>query len=280
MSVNTEIRAPRSTVVRPFSLFYITVTEARAITPNMVRVTFGGPDLAGFTSGGLDQRVKLFFPLAGQDVPVLPAPDDWYQAYKDMPDSVRPVMRTFTIRDHRKDDTEIDIDFAVHGDLGPASRWAGRAQVGDVLGLLGPDARHADNGGVEYRPEGADWQLIVGDDTALPAIGAIIESLPAGTPAQVFLEVATAADVQRFDTEGDVRITWLSRAQADPDQPSQLVAAVRNAQLPSGRPYAWTAGEAGMVRELRKHLVTDLGWDRKHGYFGGYWRVDTAEDAR
>ncbi|APU15622.1 MULTISPECIES: siderophore-interacting protein [Actinoalloteichus] len=278
MSVNTEIRAARSAVVRPFSLFYITATAVRSLTPNMVRVTFGGPDLAGFTSGGLDQRVKLFFPLPGQDVPALPPPDDWYQAYQDMSDEVRPIMRTFTIRTHRPDVQEIDIDFAVHGDVGPASRWAIRARPGDVLGLLGPDVRHPAGSGVEYHPSPSEWQLIVGDDTALPAIGAIIETLQAGTRVRAFVEVASDADVQEFDTGGDVEITWLARTGSQTTPVSRLVEAVRNADLPSGTAYAWTAGESGMIRELRRHLLTELGWDRGQGYFGGYWRADSTPE--
>ncbi|ASO20816.1 NADPH-dependent ferric siderophore reductase [Actinoalloteichus hoggarensis] len=280
MSVNTEIRAERSTVVRPFSLFYITATAVHALTPNMVRVTFGGPDLTGFTSGGLDQRVKLFFPLPGQEVPALPPPDDWYQAYQDMTDDVRPVMRTYTIRTHRPDVSEIDIDFAVHGDVGPASRWALRARPGDVLGLLGPDVRHPPTGsGVEYDPGPSDWQLLVGDDTALPAIGAIIETLPPDTRVRAFVEIATADDVQEFDTRAEVEITWIARAGhgRDGGAASPLVEAVRRAELPAGTPYAWTAGESGMIRELRRHLLSDLGWERRRGYFGGYWRADTTD---
>lgn len=267
--------------VEPFLHAEAQVVRIDRITPSMVRVRFGGPALATLTSGGPDQRVKVFLPQSGQIKPEVPTGNDWYARYREMPDDRRPVMRTYTIRTADPVTGELDIDFVQHGDTGPASAWAARAQVGDRVVIWGPNVEAPVALGADYAPpEGSDWQLIAGDETALPAIGGIVEGLADGARAKVFVEIPDDADRQEFAaTRGDVEIVWLPRDGVAAGRSSVLVDTIRAAALPEGRPYAWIAGEAGGIRELRRHLVNEREFDRKRIHFCGYWRAGKSEDA-
>jgi NADPH-dependent ferric siderophore reductase len=271
----TDTRPPS-----PFGFFDdLTTVRRTRLSPTMTRVTVGGDSLRDFASGGLDQRVKLLLPQDGQDAPVLPGVrgDGWYQSYLAQPAQERAIMRTYTVRAVRPEARELDIDFALHGDTGPASRWATRTEPGDRLALWG--SRVADNGGLDFRPTSdAKWLLITGDETALPAIGGILEALPAGRPTQVFLEVPDPADRQNLHTEAEVEITWLIREHPGTAHGSLVLDAVRAAALPDGEGYAWIAGEAASVRTLRRHLVQERGHHRKSVNFTGYWRKGKTED--
>ncbi len=259
----------------PFRFFDLRVVRTARLGPGMVRVTFGGEQLAGFTSGGRDQRFKLFLPHPGQEAPVVPTHQDWFAQWRTMDPAVRGVMRSYTVREQRCDPQELDVDFAVHGGTGPASRWAQRARPGDRVTVLGPVVE--DNGGVDFRPPpGTDWVLVTGDETALPAIAGILDWLPPGTRAKVWIEVSHPADLRDLPTAASADIVWLVRDGARADDP--LLAAVRDAELPDGAPYAWIAGEAGSVRALRRHLVGERGFDRGAVKFTGYWRRGATEE--
>lgn len=277
-------------VAAPFRFFSLQVVRKRRLGPSLVRVTFGGDDLREFRSDGRDQSLSLFLPHPGQSAPAVPVElgDGWWQGWRELPDDVRAVMRSYTLRALRRDahgDTEdtaeIDIDFVLHGvepgaaaPAGPASRWASLAQAGDRVLVLGPAL--ADNRAIRFRPpEDTDLVLLWGDETALPAASAILESLPAGTRARVWLEVHHAGDIQDLATEADAEITWLVR---DEKSPSALDA-IRDAELPpTERPYAWIAGESGRVKELRRHLVRERGIDKRRVTFVGYWRKGLTEE--
>jgi NADPH-dependent ferric siderophore reductase len=270
--MQTTTEAP----VQPYSLFRVEVVRTQRISPSMLRVTFGGPDLALCTSAGHDQRIKLFFPLPGQTDPIVPEGPDWFGEFRAMPDDVRPPIRTFTISGLRTDQHELDVDFVLHGDLGPASRWAGRAQPGDRIAILAPDARHPEILGYEYKPtEGSDWTLLAGDETALPAITQILAAMPADRHALVFLEVAPAQEMRPLDCPAGVHVTWLCRGGA-PAGGGVLKEAIARTEFPPGRPYAWLAGESSAVVELRRHLVKERGLDKKDVYFSGYWLLGGA----
>ncbi|MEV0612361.1 siderophore-interacting protein [Nonomuraea sp. NPDC050404] len=253
--------APKSAVV------YARVLANSRITPNMARITLGGPEVAAVGCGGFDQRIKLLFGRPGQLVPRLPAAANWYQSWLDTPEEERAVMRTYTIRAHRPG--EIDVDFVLHGDHGPASAWALRAAEGDVIGIIGSGVGQAGAAAIEYRPGGARRQLIAGDETALPAISAILEALPGDVRVRAFVEVPTEADIQELDLRCQADITWLPRSGAGPS----LLEAVRAVEIEGEDWYAWVAGETGAVRDLRRHL-RERGCDGDRGYFGGYWRHD------
>ncbi|MFD6224270.1 siderophore-interacting protein [Nocardia asteroides] len=267
------------TVQRPTMAYApLRVSRAVRLTPRMVRITLTCPDPAAFTDAGPDQYTKLFFPLPGRkrpDVPPPPAADadvmSWYQRYLAMPDDVRPPMRTYTIRARRPELGELDIDFALHPDhAGPASDWASTAAPGDEIGLLCPPRSL-------YAPQpDAAWQLLVGDETAIPAIGAILERLDPAVPAHVFLEVAGPADEQHFATGADVRIHWVHRGPRPHGE--AVIEAVCAAEFPSGAPYSWISGEAELVKLTRRHLVRDRGVDKRAITFTGYWRQGRTEE--
>ncbi|WP_374207956.1 siderophore-interacting protein [Streptomyces sp. MUM 203J] len=266
----------------PFRFFPLRVVRTRRLGPSLVRVTLGGTgdeDLSGFVSGGYDQSLSLFLPHPGQPEPVLPPldGDDLHGvlgAWRAMPDGVRAVMRSYTVREQRRDPAELDVDFAVHEDGGPACRWALRAAEGDRITVLGPAV--ADNTGVRFRlPDDADELLLWADETALPAASAILERLPAGLRAQVWLEVPQAGDRLEAHTAADASITWLVRDGHTPP----AVDAVRAAEVTGSAPYVWIAGESGTVKTLRRHFVNERGLDRRRVTFTGYWRRGLSEDA-
>lgn len=263
----------------PFRLFRLTVLHSVRLSPSMLRVTFGGPELGGFASGGRDQSLSLFLPHPGQPEPVVPVDNEgnWFDPWRALPADERAVLRSYTVRAQRRTGdgsaTEIDIDFALHEHGGPACRWAAAASPGDVLKALGPAVE--DNTAIRFRPpEDTDWVLIWADETALPAAAAALEWLPAPLRARVWLEVTHTGDRQEIDTAADARISWLVRGEDAPD----AVEAVRAAELPEGTPYVWIAGEASTVRALRRHLVRERGIDRKRVTFVGYWRRGLSED--
>lgn len=248
--------------------YYLTqVRRVTRVTPHMARVAFGCDELADFEWDGPDQRAKLFLPPAGHEKPLSPEPlgEGWYQRFRELPDDIRPTLRTYTVRGYNPSANEIEIDFVLHGDSGPASAWAGRVRPGDYAGILGPYA--------DYDPvPDSDWQLIIGDETALPAIGGILESVPHGTRVHAFVEVADAAEEQVFASKGDVALTWIHRDGVEPGQCGKLAEAIRGAELPSTKPYVWLAAESGSVRTIRRHLVNERGIDRAAIYFSGYWK--------
>ncbi|WP_330290784.1 siderophore-interacting protein [Streptomyces sp. NBC_00576] len=287
----------------PFRFFALQVVRTARLGLSLVRVTFAGDDLAFFASAGRDQSLSLFLPHPGQDAPAVPVElgDGWWQGWRELPDDVRAVMRSYTLRALRADargrTTEIDIDFVLHGvepaavaPAGPASLWASRAGAGDRVLLLGPAV--ADNRAIRFRPPtGTDLVVIWADETAVPAASAILEQLPAGTRAQVWLEAGQAGDIQDLATAADAEITWLVRgagagtgkgtsasAHTGTGAPTALEA-IRAAQLPSAeRPYVWIAGESSAVKELRRHLVRERGIDRRAVTFVGYWRRGLSEE--
>ncbi|MFF1651807.1 siderophore-interacting protein [Streptomyces sp. NPDC058255] len=271
-------------VAAPFRFFSLQVARTRRLGPSLLRVTFTGPDLHAFHSHGRDQSLSLFLPQPGQSEPAVPIElgDGWWQGWRELPDDVRAVMRSYTLRALRRNPDEIDIDFVLHGvrpgaatPAGPASLWASRAAAGDRVVLLGPAVE--DNRAIRFRPpEDTDLVVIWGDGTAVPAASAILESLPAGLRVRAWLEVPHASDIQDVVTEADAEITWL--VQGDDGSP-MAVDAVRAARLPSAEaPYAWIAGESGPVKELRRHLVRECGIDRRRVTFVGYWRRGLSEE--
>ncbi|MEU0371562.1 siderophore-interacting protein [Streptomyces sp. NPDC006283] len=264
----------------PFRFFDLRVARTRRLGPSLVRVTFtgeSGDGLRDFAGGGRDQSLSLFLPHPGQDAPVVPVDaGDLHGvlgAWRALPEDVRAVMRSYTVREQRVEDGEVDIDFAVHEDGGPACRWALAAEPGHRVMVLGPAV--ADNTAVRCRPpEDTDWVLIWADETALPAAAAILEWLPAGQKAKVWLDVPQAGDRLPLATDADADITWLVREENAPS----AVAAVAAAELPEGVAYAWIAGESGSIKALRRHLLNDRGFDRRRVTFVGYWKRGLSED--
>ncbi|MDF0374209.1 MULTISPECIES: siderophore-interacting protein [Streptomyces] len=242
--------------VPPQRPMYVTVTEVRRLAPRMVRITLTGDDVGDFDYVGPDHLVRLFLPV-GDDLP-LPTGSDWWAELQAMPADRRPVVRNYTVRriDHAR--RRIDIDFALHGDSGPASAWAGNAAPGDRIGVLSDGAR--------YRAGDADWQLLVGDETAMPAIASMLEGVR--TPVHAFLEVQDDQDVLNLAGE----VNWLYRSNAHGARGSRTVEALRGLAFPPGTPYVWVAGESALATSVRRYLVNERGIGKERIYFCGYWR--------
>jgi NADPH-dependent ferric siderophore reductase len=237
----------------------LTVTSVRPITPRMTRMTFTGD---GLTEIGTwpDQQLKLLFPKPGRSAFVSDSPDagTWYQAFLAMPEESRPWMRGFTVRSLA--DGVLTVDFVLHGDNGPASKWAADARPGDVIGRFGPSPDYA-------RPLGtADLLVFAGDETALPAIASLLELLPGTRQRLVFVEVADPMEEQ--DIPG---VRWVHRSAGE-----DLVSVVTAVEVPPSV-WVWLGGEASAVRALRRHFVS-LGVSIKDIEFAGYWRRALTQD--
>jgi NADPH-dependent ferric siderophore reductase len=240
------------------------VRAVRRVTPHMVRITLAGAELEGFTSLGFDDHVKVFFPdettgelrlpKAGPDGPL------W-------PEGAKPTMRDYTPRRFDAAAGTLQIDFALH-QAGPATRWAERARPGQQLGIGGPR-------GSFIVPTDFDWHLLVGDDTALPAIGRRLAELPAGARAVVIAEVDGAADHIPLESAAEVTTVWVHREDHAGTEPP-LLAALRKVQLPQGYFHAWVGCESAAAKAVRSHLVDDCRANPKWIRASGYWRRGAA----
>ncbi|MGW7328011.1 siderophore-interacting protein [Streptomyces sp. NPDC054840] len=269
--------------VAHFRFFALEVLRTRRLGHSFLRVTFGGESLAGFRSGGFDQSLSLFLPASGQEHTVLPSTDEdtWFAAWRGMPDEERPVMRSYTVREQRRTPEgadEVDIDFVLHGDTGPASRWAGRAVSGRRILAIGPAVR--ENKSVRFQPP-ADTDAIwmYADETALPAAAAILDRLPAGTPVRAWFEIPHEDDRLDLATQADADITWIVRRSDGPERTEQVLSALHSGGPGAAEaPYAWLAGEAGTIRAVRRHFVQERSVDRRAVRFTGYWRLGASEE--
>lgn len=240
------------------------VLRTHRLTPHMIRVVAGGPGLADFPGADFtDSYVKLLFPVEGV---AYPTPWDIRAIRQAFPREQWPVTRTYTVRHHDREAGELVIDFVHHGDTGLAGPWAANARPGTEFSFLGP--------GGAYSPDpAADWHLLLGDEAALPAIGAALERLEPGARALVAVEVADAAEEQKLDSAADVRIEWVHR-----DTGGTLPDVVRALEFPAGSPHAFVHGETGLVKQLRGHLLDERGVGRERLSISGYWRRGMNED--
>lgn len=304
----------------PLVLGVLEVVDVHRLSPSFVRIELGGDSLADFGTDGplLDQRFKLVFPNGAGDLPDFSGADQsWFATWLDIPVEGRGHMRTYTIREVRGSglDTRLVVDVVLHvgsGEHGPGSDWASQAKPGDRLVTLAP-RRGQFFGGVEFVPGAATELLLVGDETAVPAVAGILRDLPADARGAAFLEVPVEGDfLPDVIAPAGVELTWIARDEAplgerlhaavvehlgadgvsavapgvapeevDPDlweTPSYSSSGetVDEDPLPHEGLYAWIAGESGMVTGLRRHLVKGLGVDRRQVAFMGYWRRGVA----
>jgi len=226
------------------------------------------PDLSAFVSTGVgDERLVVVFPLPGGTEPPLPVRTGTGWDYPDA--SSRPPMRSYTVRSFDAATAELVVDVVVH-DGGVASAWARRARPGDLVLLSGA-------AGWYDPPVDAEWQLLVGDMTALPALGRIAETARRGLRTSAVVEVLDAADRQPLPAGVDA--DWLTGS-GNGRGPSRLLAALRGHAWPSGPGYVWFAGEAAESRAVRRHLRHELGWPASRYDVLGYWRSGQEEWTR
>ena len=261
MSAKTTAPAARQARRQPVRLWRVPVSRVERVTPRMARVTVADPELADFPSAGTDQNVMLYF---YPDDVTLPEPLTLESA-RAMWSKARPMTRTYTIRRHDPAAGEIDFDFVLHGSHGLASGWAQRVQPGDQVIFVGPSPAYRPD------PDVANY-LLAGDETALPAIAAILKELPATARAVVLVEVADAAEEQPLPTAADAEIIWLHRDGRAAGDGLLLECAVRDASLPAGGTEAWVAGERSAVLAVRRHLLDVRGLPRHRVRPTTYWR--------
>ena len=243
------------------------VLRSERLTPHMMRVVLGGDGLAQFdTRGQTDHYVKLLFLTPGV---TYPEPLDVRKIREEYPREQWPVTRTYTVRRWDAETRELSLDFVLHGDEGLAGPWAANARPGDVIYFSGP------GGGYAPDPD-ADWHLLAGDESALPAIAAALEELPAGAKAHVFIEVESADEEQKVEGTDGVTISWIHRG----DRPvgEKLVRAVSGFEFPAGVPHVFVHGEAGFVKELRRLLRVERALPLDRLSISGYWRLGQNED--
>lgn len=243
------------------------VERVERLTPHMIRVVLGGEGLAAFdTDGSTDSYMKLLFP---PPAPEDPDTFDLEAVRAESPRQEWPVTRTYTVRSWDPATRELAIDFIHHGDTGLAGVWAAGARPGDRLRLIGPSGSYAPS------PD-ADWHLLAGDESALPAIAASLEHLPEGATAHVFIEVENTAEEQKLTEGENVHVRWLHRGDATVG--SLLVPAVRALEFPKGDVQAFVHGEANFVRDLRRLLRVELGLPKERLSISGYWKLGRNED--
>jgi NADPH-dependent ferric siderophore reductase len=233
------------------------VLRVTDVTPLMRRITLHGQELAGFISLGTDDHVKLLFAQTPQEQAAL-------ENFGPGAEGPRPTMRDYTPRRYDAATGELDIDFVLHGE-GPAATWAAQAQPGQSLYIAGPR-------GSMIVPDMFDSYLLIGDETALPAIARRLEELPANRAALVVVEIANPDEQQVFQSAAQVDVIWIVRGEQD------LVQVTRKLEMPEGRLYAWVATESGLSRKVRAVLLNEFGLDEAAVKAAGYWRADGHEE--
>lgn len=241
------------------------VRQIDRITPHLVRVTLAGDDLQGFVSPGFDDHVKLFFPDPVTGVLALPTMGAEGPVWTE---GTRPTMRDYTPHHFDPEACTLQIDFALHQPGGPATEWAAQAQVGQTLGVGGPR-------GSFIVPTGFDWHLLVGDDTALPAIARRLAELPAGARAEVLVEVEGPEDQVALPSAAAVAVQWVYRRGAADALP--LLDALRRTAMPAGVFHAWIGCESTQAKALRAYLATECKLNPQWLRASSYWRRGAAD---
>jgi NADPH-dependent ferric siderophore reductase len=243
------------------------VLRTALVTPRMARITLGGDELAGYPDFAADQRIKVFLPVPGQERPAMPRPTSGGPTWP--PGEPRPVVRSYTVRRFDPDAGELDVDFVLHGEHGPAASWAAGARPGDWIGVSEPGGR--------YQPDpDAAAHLVIGDESALPAIATVLDALRAASGlVEVYVEVADRSDEQPLRGSGRTTVHWLHRGAEPAGRP--LVTTLTSAAPPSGVApedcQAWLSAESAAVRDIRALLLDEWGLRRRRVYATGYWRA-------
>lgn len=275
-----------SKLVKPESseLLHLTVLRTERLAPHWIRVTLGGAEIAKFRPMGFDQWFRLFLPIGGDAgldrVPAKANKMFGYLKFLRIPDGERPVMRNYTVRAYRPatadGGAEIDVDFVLHGSAadgtaGPASRWAETCTRGENVLII--------DEGLTFNPQrGTNRVVLIGDETALPAIASICASLPEGATGTAIIEVPSDEDALDFPHPAGVDVVWLTRPREFPPG-SRALSQLHDLVLPEVPFHVYAAGEQSLASGVRKHLVGERGVDKNAVSFCGYWKVGAASPA-
>lgn len=267
--------APTSTerfvapAVKPRTQFTLSVLRKEQLGEHMVRIVAGGGDLARFVpKDATDMYVKIHFLQPGVEYA---EPVDVFALREDLPREQWPLTRTYTLRWINMDAGEVAIDFVLHGDSGLAGPWAAASKPGDRIIFSGPGGAYSPN------PD-ADWYLFAGDESALPAIAAALESLDSDARGHAYIEVDTTADVLPLTAPTGVELTWLFRDGATPAASTALIDAVATVPWLPGRVDAFVHGERESIKALRDILFKQRGLERSQVSLSGYWAYGRSED--
>jgi NADPH-dependent ferric siderophore reductase len=237
------------------------VRRVTPLTPRMIRVTVGGPELQGFDQPAPTQHIKLILPRSGDDRPIIPDPSLPKGSFGEGP---RPLMRTYTIRRVDAAKSEMEIDVALHGE-GEASDWAAQAKPGTLVALAGP-------GGRPHNPDpNSDWYVMAGDQSALPAMGTLLDAIPASVPVRVYAEVSGPAEHLEWNRP-NTEVAWLDRDGDGPPDGALLETALAQAKPPAGNGHVWLACEATVMRRIRRRLLEDWRLAPSAIVTRGYWK--------
>lgn len=245
------------------------VSRKEYLTPHFIRVYLHGEDVHQFADMSIGANNKILIPPPGVDKVHFPEFDEASGKWLDPSDDIRPIVRTYTHRGIDLSSNEIWIDFVAHGDEGPASEWAINAKAGDALGVMMKNKKSD-----LYPP--ADNYVLVGDATAIPVLGAILETLPASAKGICIIEVHGKADEQIIDTQADIDFMWLHND--NPQQGSELANVLKTQTLPTENRFAYVAAEFETVKTIRSYLRKEQDWDKREVYAFSYWKAGTAED--
>jgi NADPH-dependent ferric siderophore reductase len=239
----------------------LTVKAAWRLTPNMIRVTFAGPELAGFPEGCEGGNCKL----------LIPDQDEGKERFAvRLSEGQSLVKRTYTVRKFDAATRELSIDFVAHGDNGPASRWASRATAGDFLGFAGPSTP-------KIAHFEADWYLVAADSSAIPVAAAALEAMPRDAKGVAIFEITSEEDKQDIEMPEGIEVHWLVHADPHHNSTAQEKL-IRSLDWPAGRVQTCIAGESGVIRTLRAFLAQERQVPREDTYISGYWKIGLIED--
>jgi NADPH-dependent ferric siderophore reductase len=245
----------------------IEVLRVERLSLHMQRVIFGGDALRGFLSASPDDHMKMFFPNS-QGQLVLPTLGE---GRLEFPEGIeRSPMRDYTPRQYDDELNELTVDFVLHGD-GPASGWAEQAKPGQRIGVGGPR-------GSFMVANDFDHYVMIGDETALPAIGRWLDELPYGVHAIVLAEIPGSGDRQSLSSRAQVDFTWLERSDTDAASSLLLEHALEQLPTPPGDTFWWIAAESGRARRMRQYLTDERGIPKDWLRATGYWKADGTDE--
>ena len=250
---NIETAPIMQRVRHEFRSRHVQLLAREQISPGFIRLTVGGPELQGFVSAGFDDHTKLILPQAGLDKPNLPQMVDG----RPHVEGERPIMRDYTPIHYDAASNTLQLEFAEHG-TGPAVEWARNAPLGQWLGLAGP------RGSLVIAAD-LDWHVLLGDESAMPAIERRLAELP-----------ASSRSIVRVQAHATDQRAWTSAAELDLQWVNSLAEAVDALQLPEGDGFVWAAGESRAMADLRKRILAKPGANPKRMRIASYWKQGEA----
>lgn len=255
-------------------LVHAVVVRRERVTPHMVRVTLGGDDLRRFEYRGFDQWFRLAVPVPHTHPRFDNLPDSFgvagYLRFLTLPRNTRPVIRNYTVRGFRAEAAagpELDIDFVVHGTDGIAAPWAVAAETGDEIAFI--------DQGCGWKGSGGGAVLLIGDESALPAIAGVLRDLPRDAAGTAIIELFDAADRQPLEGPDGVEVRWVIRGAGEPPGAAALPELAALHTLPA-EVTAFAVGESAVATGARRHLVAERGIPKSRVTFCGYWKVGRA----